>query len=314
MHCYLLVSREFGYIEHSKISITFIEDITEGNPMAFEFKLMRSLIYVGLAKEEYRPKLMHWLYKHHVPESISKFSPYCMKYAFYQAYPTPPEGERFGARTMQLTEHYWIVDEHTPEMANNIFNEYMPMDVLRWQGCIPDVDLDDPNENLESGDAGRAAGGGEFPPFIFSFIPINWEEDFKGAGRTTEDDPNYRWQFLIQYPEGVSKEEGEKWFYDEVVQFFANNEYVNRFVSSKVAINYGAPTAQFDRVCELWFEGEEEWYKACVEMSDAIKKPEWAQQDKFPYLKPQHNIASIFCGDVVTLDGYSQYHGYITMR
>ncbi len=91
--------------------------------MAYEFNLMRSLIYVGLAKEEYRPKLEEWLYKYHVPESISKFTPYCSKYAFYQAYPTPPEGDRFGARKMQLTEHYWLVDEHLPEMANNIYNE-----------------------------------------------------------------------------------------------------------------------------------------------------------------------------------------------
>ena len=119
--------------------------------MAFEFNLMRSLIYVGLAKEEYRPKLEEWLYKYHVPESISKFTPYCIKYAFYQAYPTPPDGDRFGARKMQLTEHYWLVDEHLPEMANNIYNEYMPMDVLRWQGCIPDVPTQSMHENAETG-------------------------------------------------------------------------------------------------------------------------------------------------------------------
>lgn len=41
--------------------------------MGFEFKIMRSLIYVGLAKEEYRPKLMDWLYRHHIPDSISTF-------------------------------------------------------------------------------------------------------------------------------------------------------------------------------------------------------------------------------------------------
>lgn len=29
-----------------------------------------------------------------------------MKYAFYNALPTPPEGERFGTRRMQMTEHY----------------------------------------------------------------------------------------------------------------------------------------------------------------------------------------------------------------
>ena len=282
--------------------------------MAYEFKLMRSLIYVGLAKEEYRPKLEEWLYKYHVPESISKLTPYVMKYAFYQAYPTPPEGDRFGARKMQLTEHYWLVDEHMPEMANNIHNEFMPMDVLRWQGCIPDEDVAEFHENAESGDAGRAVGGGEFPPFIFSFVPINWEEDFKGKGRTPEDGPNYRWQFLIQYPDGVSKEEGEKWFYDEVVPYFSKSVFVNRFVSSKVMVNYGAPTAQFDRLCELWFEGPEEWYKAAVEHADTIKKPDWAQQDAFPYLKPQHNIASVFLGDRATSDNIAAYRGYITMR
>jgi len=283
--------------------------------MAFEFNLMRSLIYVGLAKEEYRPKLEEWLYKYHVPESISKFTPYCIKYAFYQAYPTPPEGDRFGARKMQLTEHYWLVDEHLPEMANNIYNEYMPMDVLRWQGCIPDVDSAEVHMNAETGDAGRAVGGGDLPPFIFAFVPINWEEDLKGKGRTPEDGPNYRWQFLIQYPEGVSKEDGEKWFWEQVVPYFQQSKYVNRFVSSKVKINYGAPTAQFDRLCEIWFEGPEEWYQAAVvEAADKIAKPAWAQQDQFPYLKPQHNIASLFLGDRATSDNLSQYRGFITMR
>jgi hypothetical protein len=283
--------------------------------MSYDFKIMRSLIYVGLAKEEYRPKLENWLYKHHVPESISKLQPYITKYAFYQAYPTPPEGKRFGAREMQLTEHYWLVNEHLPEMAHNIFNEYMPMDVLRWQGCIPDVDSATVHENAETGDAGRAVGGGEFPPFIFSFVPINWEEDFKGEGRTLEDGPNFRWQFLIQYPENCSKDEGERWFHEEIVPFFTNSVRVNRLVSSKVMVNYGAPEAAFDRVVEVWFDGPEEWYDLCVNLSKTyLKKPEWAQQDEFPFLKPQHNIASVFLGDRCTSDNLRNFGGYITLR
>lgn len=283
--------------------------------MSYDFRIMRSLIYVGLAKEEYRPKLENWLYKHHVPESISKLQPYITKYAFYQAYPTPPEGKRFGAREMQLTEHYWLVNEHLPEMAHNIFNEYMPMDVLRWQGCIPDVDSATVHENAETGDAGRAAGGGEFPPFIFSFVPINWEEDFKGEGRTLEDGPNFRWQFLIQYPENCSKDEGERWFHEEIVPFFKNSVRVNRLVSSKVMVNYGAPEAAFDRVVEVWFDGPEEWYDLCVNLSKTyLKKPEWAQQDEFPFLKPQHNIASVFLGDRCTSDNLRNFGGYITLR
>ena len=45
-----------------------------------------------------------------------------------------------------------------------------------------------------------------------------------------------------------------------------------------------------------------------------IKKPEWAQQEHFPYLRPQHNIASVFLGDRATSDNLTQYRGFITMR
>lgn len=61
--------------------------------MAIEFNPMRSFIYVDVVREEYRHKLHHWLYYHHIPESIGQFEPYCTKYTFFDALPTPP-GER----------------------------------------------------------------------------------------------------------------------------------------------------------------------------------------------------------------------------
>ena len=83
-------------------------------------------------------------------------------------------------------------------------------------------------------------------------------------------------------------------------------------MSSKITVNYGA--LPFDRVVELWFEGEEEWIETIAEVKKAIKKPEWAQEEEFPFLKPQFNIASVFLGDIATMDAYTQYHGYIPMR
>ena len=74
------------------------------------FEPMRSLIYVDCAKEDYRVKLENWLYRYHIPDSISQFGPYVSKYAFYQALPVPEGGERFGAIRMQLTEHYWLAN------------------------------------------------------------------------------------------------------------------------------------------------------------------------------------------------------------
>lgn len=278
--------------------------------MAVSFCPMRSIIYVDVCREEYRHRLQYWLYGHHIQESISAFGPYVTKYAFYNALPVPPEGERFGTRRMQMTEHYWLLNEMQPEMRNKALSEYMPLDVLRWQGCVPDVDTSDATID---GDAGRSVGGDNgCPPFVFAHVPINWEEDFKGKGRMVMDGPNYRWQFVIRYPEDISVEDGEAWFHNEVVPYFTGRPEVNRFLSSRIMQDVvGCP---FQRLVELWFDGPEEWYTAAVREAGALRRPAWAQQTAFPFLKPQFNIAGMFLTDIPTADNLTQYHGYITMR
>ena len=49
-----------------------------------EFYPVRSIILVDLAHEDYRIKLENWLYRYHVPDSISQFGPYVSKYALSQ--------------------------------------------------------------------------------------------------------------------------------------------------------------------------------------------------------------------------------------
>ncbi len=279
--------------------------------MAYEYQPMRSIIYVDVVKEQYRHKLQHWLYYYHVPDSISKFGVYCNKYAFYNALPVPPEGERFGTRRMQMTEHYWMVNEMQPAMQVTAFKEYMPLEVLRWQGMIPD---EAPAENLNiGGDEHRSSGGeGDRPPFFFGHVPINWENDYKGKGRMINDGPNYRWQFAIKYPEGVTAEEGEKWFEEEIVPYFQGRPEVLRFLSSKIIQDIVG--CKFHRLVEIWFDGPEEWYQAAVVGAESLAKPTWAQQDKFPFLKSNFNIIGMFLTDMAASDNLRQYKGYITMR
>ena len=166
-------------------------------------KIMRSIIYVDCAKEEYRIKLHYWLYHTHVPESISQFQPYVSKYAFYECLPVPDGGENYGTIHKQLTEHYWQANPMDASMAVKVFTETFPTDVLIWQKNLPESSAE---QNFEGDDA-RATKVSGCNPFIFAFIPMSWEEDFKGTGRTTVDGPNYRWNFSIGYPEGVSIEE-----------------------------------------------------------------------------------------------------------
>lgn len=278
--------------------------------MAIEFNPMRSLIYVDVVKEDYRIKLEHWLYHYHIQDSISQFGPYVTKYAFYSALPTPPEGERFGVTRMQLTEHYWLTNPMTADFQNKAFTEFFPIDVLKWQGNVPD-DLDQ-EINMEGDDARATGGDNGMPPFIFAFVPVCWEEDLKGKGRTAEDGPNYHWQFVMKYPQGVSSEEGDKWFYEEVIPKFQDMPEVTRILTSKIMqqVN-GCP---FHRVVEMWFDGPSAWYKCAVEKAKEIAKPAWAKYNQFPYLKPKFEIASIFLSDLARSDNYSQYRGYITMR
>lgn len=279
--------------------------------MGIEFQPMRSLIYVDCVKEEYRHRLENWLYRHHIPDSISQFGPYVSKYAFYPALPMPANGDRFGTIRMQLTEHYWMINPMSKELTNKAFTEYFPLDVLKWQGTIPDTD--DLEINMEGDDA-RATGGGDsgMPPFIFAFVPVWWEEDFKGKERTVNDGPNYRWQFVMNYPAGVSAEEGDKWFYEEMIPKFTAMPEVTRILSSKVIreVN-GCP---FHRVVEMWFDGPTAWHKAAVENTADMAKPAWAETDTFPFIKPYYRFSSLFLTDIARSDNMTQYRGYVTMR
>ena len=76
--------------------------------MSVEFRPMRSVIYVDVCREEYRHRLQHWLYGHHIQDSISNFGPYVTKYAFYNALPVPPEGERFGTRRFFCADELFL--------------------------------------------------------------------------------------------------------------------------------------------------------------------------------------------------------------
>ena len=133
-----------------------------------EFYPVRSIILVDLAHEDYRIKLENWLYRYHVPDSISQFGPYVSKYAFYPALPTPPGGARFGTVRMQMTEHYWLANPNDIGFAKDhhkILTEYFPTDVLVWQNNIPDMGhshgIDKSQEVNIEGDDARSTTGDE---------------------------------------------------------------------------------------------------------------------------------------------------------
>ena len=280
----------------------------------FKFEPMRSLIYVDCAKEDYRPSLNRWLYKTHVPESISQFEPYVTKYAFYPTFPIPPEGNRFGYARMQLTEHHWLVSDLDPRLGIKALAETFPPDVLVWQGNLPASAITGKQIETE-GDAGneaRQTAVEDANPFIFCFLPMWWEEDIKGKGRTIEDGANYRWNVSIGFPDGVDKAEGEKWLREQVIPIFEKAPECHRILLSRVKKDVNGCVMDF--VMEFWFENQSGWYKVAVEDTKALAKPSWAEQDAFPFLKPYHRICSGAVPDFTMSNNFVNYHGYIPMR
>ena len=291
-----------------------------------DFYPVRSLIYVDLAKEDYRIKLENWLYRYHIPDSISQFGPYVSKYAFYQALPTPPGGERFGTVRMQLTEHYWLANPNDIRefVHHKALTEYFPPDVLVWQNNLPDpegphiITAEDKAEeadiNMEGDDARSTKGNEELGtvPFVFAFVPVWWEKDFKGEGRTVEDGPNYRWQFMVRYPEGVSKEDGDKWMFENFIKAYTDQDECIRCLSSAVQKEING--CDFDRVVEMWFPCQSAWVTATEKAAEVCAKPEWAETEDFPYLKKSYGFTGIFLSDIARSDNLTQYRGYITMR
>lgn len=146
-----------------------------------EFRPMRSFILQNIRSDNDRPKMLRWLYKQHVPESISQFMPYCTKYATYHALPVPDGGQDFGTYNAWMTEHYWLFnifqDKGTGMPRGLAFGEEFPDDFKEMTTSPP-------------GEAPRAGGwqGSRegHHPLVFSFAPIFWEDDFKGEGRLTE--------------------------------------------------------------------------------------------------------------------------------
>ena len=272
-----------------------------------EFRPMRSFILQNIRSDNDRPKMLRWLYKQHVPESISQFMPYCTKYATYNALPLPDGAAGFGTYNAWMTEHYWLFnifqDKGTGMPRGLAFGEQIPDDFKEMTTSPPSKDL------RPGGWDGSREG---YHPVVFSFAPIFWEDDFKGEGRLTDAGANVRWLFLLKYPDGVSLDEGDTWFKQVFAPEVCANPEVTRFISSR---QLDEPRINpFQRISEIWFDDSEAWRRAMVEKAGSYTRPAWAEWEAFPFIEPYKDFVGMFILDRPDSDHLQQWRGYITTR
>lgn len=271
------------------------------------FTPMRSFIFVTVREDNDLPAAYRWLYKYHVPDSISQFAPYVTKYATYRALPLPKNGEDFGTYNWIMTEHYWMINPFNTSSSaapsGLAFKETYDPEYMRITRQPTDGDLR-PSHWVGTRDG--------YHPTVFAFAPMFWEDDFKGAGRTIEDGANYRWLIVFKYPDGVSQAEGDRWFKEEFAPKVAGLPQVTRLISSRVL---DAPkTSPFQRVAEVWFNDSHGWEAAMDAAKTKVAKPSWAKWGQFPYMEPYKDFVGEFLLDKPESDHLQQYRGYISTR
>lgn len=265
---------------------------------------MRSVIMVSIRDDSDLPAAYRWLYKHHVSDSISQFAPYVTKYSTYRALPLSIRAQEVGAYNFIMTEHYWLTD---PFCSSDIpkgvaFSEFFSDEYMQITRQPTGMGLR-PTQWLGSRDG--------YHPTVFIFLPLFWEYEGKGP-RSIEDGPNYRWQLAIKYPETISRDEGDEWFFSTFLPAVEALPCVTRTLSSRALDS--PKKSPFHRLCEIWMENSREWEEVFSHLTATLTPPHWATYDTFPFFEPYKDCVSVFLLDRPESDHLNQFNGYCTTR
>lgn len=192
-----------------------------------------------------------WYFRFHSKECVRFTGPWLRRYETYRAYDPQPAAKRFGALCGRLTELWYDSVEAFIE-ADSDSRPYTP------------------------------------PPFPFPFmggaavtiVPAMPTEDFLGREPTPEEKTILRWYRIFKYPDGVSLEEGEKWYLEVHSQEVKQQPGLLRYVSHR-AVELPPVPSPWHRVSELWYEDFAAWHKAVIDSPPSYTLPPWGKDEPF---------------------------------
>ena len=259
--------------------------------------MIRSYLLVNLINWDFLPLMERWLYKDHVPETMSQLAPILRRYTTYRAVPAPGGGDAYGYYNWRMTEHWW--DKSPFEVGamghGSAIAEAWPEDYNKAVGI--------PEGEEARGRVWRAKA----PAFIF--VPTRPTEDFKGSGLKIEDGGILRWVTVFKYPAGISREEGDAWYVKTHAPQVCKQAGLKRFFSFSAA-DPSSIVGPFVRVSELWYENHSAWRKAVLENPPDYTRPSWCKYDRFPFLEPDVDFVSTFLLERPECDFLKDYRGY----
>ncbi len=236
--------------------------------------MFRSLVWHDIPISDIA-SMERWYYQFHGPEIVRRYGPWMQRFECYMPVAAPAYVYPYGFYNWRVTEGWW---RETPST-----------------GCGGTMALTVPPATLRR----RAA----------CFFPAQPTEDFMGADFQPKDKSVLRWQIMMKYPEGVTKDEGEDWFLNTHVKEVMKQPGLYRYFSYKTIkeeihlpghfppgneLPSGVSVLGWDRVAEMWYETFDDWHKSVIEMPPMYTKPSWAKYEQYPFLEPYVDFASTF--------------------
>lgn len=215
-----------------------------------------------------------WYYRDHAAEIVRRYGPWLTRHESYLPVPVPLEVKSYGFYNWRTTEGWWWgIPEAGPKGT--------------FSFTVPPV----------------------WPKVATCFTPGQPTEDFLGSELQPREKNVLRWYILLKYPDGVSTEEGEKWFLNIHVKEMMKQPGLYRFFSYKVIkepISLPGTWApgktpppdtiinSWDRLCELWYENFDNWHESVVNSPPEYTKPSWAKYEIYPFFEPYVDFVSTF--------------------
>jgi hypothetical protein len=203
-----------------------------------------------------------YYFRYHSKEVVRFLGPWLRRYETYRAFDAPAEADQFGMRRGRLTE-LWYDNVDDWKEAAAYARPYTPPPG-GWEAFF--------------GTNGAV-----------TIVPAMPTEDFLRKEPTPEERPILRWYQVFKYPEGVSIEEGERWYVEAFAEEMKKQPGLLRFVSHRVLAHSPFPTP-WHRVSELWFEGFAAWREAVIAGAENFTPPKW--RVAFPFV----DMVSTFVG------------------
>ena len=218
--------------------------------------------------------------RYHGPEVVKFSGPWLRRYQLWLPYEPPQEAvERFGA----------------------VCGRYAEL----WFGSEEDY-LDRPAHGPMSGATFKSVGENKQTVVM---VPAKPTEEFYDPDPNPEQTTILRWVQIIAYPEGVSLQDGEKWFLETHAKEALKQPGLLKFVSHRILTEVGekmfqmmqksmkTPSSEggappmsempkmksWVRVNEYWYKDFDAWRKAVLESPPTYTAPSW--EGKYPFVE-----------------------------